>query len=283
MKKVVVKFFAVCLILVFLLSGCGEKTADGKSVAVSINQLKWSVYTTIADGKRQTGFCFENHSSCMIFDVKMTFRPKAGLTEKEKKEFYTTVEKECSKYFSEQIKESETWMNVSFENLLNCDESIQNLICYYGDSSVYSMKKMDMYDFLEPDILSFRYVRRKRIYTCYYDFIKQEYYLDSNTPSANYWSNSNLAKQIPKPNAKVIELYGETNTAFAFYGYGITNEGYELFINECKKRGFTVDLKEESYSYLGEMDFEAKNKDGYTIYATFYKDKNKLIAGIGIE
>ena len=89
----------------------------------------------------------------------------------------------------------------------------------------------------------------------------------SYTPSYSEfeWPDSEIASLIPTPKSNIGKIYSESSEHLSIDVSNTTKEQFNGYIDECKKKGFTVDYNKSDGFY------SAKNKDGYNI-SLFYKD-----------
>ena len=285
MKKLILKLTVLFITVISVLCSCGTKakTKAGQSVAVSIEKLEWSTGQGVVNGQRTLTFTLKNKSSCPIYDFEIKFSPKEGITDAEKTKFYSLVDSDLSwssDYLKSSLQKEEVWANAKCEKLLVQGETSDKLSCYYGEG-FYSINSSDAFKYVEPGIVTYKYVSGGKIYTCCYDYINQEYTLEKSTPDAQYWTKRDIGNQIPKAKGTVIEEYYDTEDFFAVYVYGVSKDTYDDYVNSCKKKGFTLELEENEYTSIGSYDFEAKNSKGYKIMVDYSAKKERM--GIGIE
>lgn len=71
------------------------------------------------------------------------------------------------------------------------------------------------------------------------------------------WPTSGLVKSIPVPVSSMGHIFSENTEHFSLYVDNITTEQYNEYVDQCMKKGFTVDYsRSEKY-------FKAYNKKGY--------------------
>lgn len=84
------------------------------------------------------------------------------------------------------------------------------------------------------------------------------------------WPSTELAKRIPEPDSK----YGDVSISDEEKLYvdveDFTEKKYQAYVEQCKKKGFTVDSSASTNSY------EAADKDGYVLSLDFYEDSMSI-------
>ncbi len=90
---------------------------------------------------------------------------------------------------------------------------------------------------------------------------KMEIYLDAPMEMTEIrWPDSDIVKQIPKPESLIGNISSEKSDYFSVYIANITPEQYTDYVDKCMDKGFTID-----YSRSDEV-FYAYNKNGYYIW-----------------
>lgn len=285
MGKTILKSVILFLMTISILCSCGTrvKTEDGRSVAVPIEKLEWSTGQGIVDGDRVATFSLKNESEYMVYDFEIKFRPKSGITDAEKTKFYSLVDSDLpwgSDYLKSSLQKEDVWAYAKCEKLLTRGKTSGKLSCYYGEG-FSSINSSDVFKYVEPDIATYKYVSDGKIYTCCYDYINQEYTLEKSTPDAQYWTKRDIGDQIPKAKGAVIEESLDLEDYFAVYVYGVSKDTYDDYVNACKKKGFTLELEENEYTYL--YDFEAKNSKGYTVAVDYWVEEEQMEIVIKID
>lgn len=77
------------------------------------------------------------------------------------------------------------------------------------------------------------------------------------------WSESNLAKLVPVPEATKGEISKDDEEKYGVYVSGMPKEKYESYIDECKKVGFDKEINKTDDS------FSAKNDERYKVYVLY--------------
>ena len=98
--------------------------------------------------------------------------------------------------------------------------------------------------------------------------------MDKNPQIAYQWSKTELGNKIPKLDAEVVDIIRDDKTKFTFEAYGLSRDQFNTYVEECKKRGYNVDL-----SYVDGF-FSANSKEGYNIKAVYDEDDHSITAAI---
>lgn len=83
------------------------------------------------------------------------------------------------------------------------------------------------------------------------------------------WPDSEIASLIPTPKSSIGKIEDDSYNYLRVYVSNTTKEQFNDYIDECKKKGFTVDYSKSDDSY------SAKNKDGYDLDIQ-YEDNNVM-------
>ena len=151
-------------------------------------------------------------------------------------------------------------------------EWTSNRIQFFGEVDLFSVLSGLLYRNEWSSISGI--LNNNKIYTEYYDFSSKKYSLDKDSQTACQWSKTELGNKIPKTNAKVVEIIRDDQINFTFEAYGLSRDQFNTYVEECKKRGYNVDL-----SYVDGF-FSANSKEGYNIKAVYDEDDHRITAAI---
>lgn len=84
------------------------------------------------------------------------------------------------------------------------------------------------------------------------------------------WPNTTLGERLPNPPVKSGEITLETSDSLMADAFDASEKDYKNFVEDCKERGFTVDSKEEDYT------FSAYDGDGYFIDIQYWESDEKI-------
>ena len=82
------------------------------------------------------------------------------------------------------------------------------------------------------------------------------------------WPTTGIATLLPKPESKYGEINSESENYFSIDVYGVSTNEFKVYIDSCKKKGFTVDYRETSSSYY------ADDTNGNSL--SLYYDEEKM-------
>lgn len=85
------------------------------------------------------------------------------------------------------------------------------------------------------------------------------------------WPSSELGRTIPTMEGAKGEIHYNDSDSLYITLQKITENQYANYLNECKAKGFTIDVKQNSISYT------AYNADGYKLELNFYSDGDMWI------
>lgn len=208
MKEKVKMFtiFAVILSMTGCLAGCGSgETANNPGSRaikekINIKDIAWNVDEGIVGGERYVLLSYTNDTQYTITNFEITFNEKDGITEEEKSDFYSDIQKkfELSDEDMDDLKSRSISMHAETDRVVKPGESISNVNCYYYGGSFY-LKDINHYNLVEPDIATIKYLEEDKIFTVYYDYGSKKYSTEEKTEIAYQWSQTDLGSKIPKP------------------------------------------------------------------------------------
>lgn len=273
-KKVkILTIFGFILSMVVCFVGCSSSETTNNPGSSTINEkinienIVWNVDEGIVDGDRYVLLNYTNNTPYTLTNFEITFKEKAGVTEEEKMNFYSDIQKkfETSDKDMKELKNRPISMHAETDRVVNPSESVSNVNCYYYGGSFY-LKDINHYNLVEPDIATIKYIDEDKIFTVYYDYSSKKYSTEAETETAYQWSQTDLGNKIPKPDVKVVECGGDDEAIFMFDAYGLSLDQFNAYVEECKKLGYIVDPG----SFEG--FYSADNADGYNVY--LYYDEN---------
>ena len=87
------------------------------------------------------------------------------------------------------------------------------------------------------------------------------------------WPSSEIAKLLPKPKSNIGKIEWEASDGFAIYVSETSLDEYNVYVEECSKKGFTVDYQKGDDYYYGD------NADGYQL-SLRYEGNNTMFVNI---
>jgi len=252
----------------------GEKTPSSdntQSNSIKIEDISWNVDEGIIDGDRYVLLNYKNNSKYTISSFEITFKEKTGVTDEEKENFFTDVKKrfEISDDDIAELKEESISMYAETYKVANPGESVKDAYCFYY-SGFYTVKDVDHYNLVEPDIATIKYIDDDKIYTIFYDFVSKKYSVEDEVVVAYEWSTTDLGNKIPKPEVKVVEGGRDDESVFMFDAYGMSLDQFDAYVEQCRALGYTVD--ESSH----EGFYSADNAEGYNVYLYYENDDDNM-------
>lgn len=290
-KKLCMLLIGLCL---FSVSACGNKTestpsdhsasdqdegnseANGSSSAkdkIKIEDISWNIDEGIMDGERYILLSYINNTEYTIAGFEIQFTEKSDITEEEKTKFYADIQDkyEISPDEMESLKGKPISMYAEAEMVVNPGESVANIRCWYY-RGYHALRDINHFHLLQPDIATIMYVDNGNIYTEYYDYSSGKYSVESETEIAYQWAQTDLGNKIPKPDVIILECDIDDEDTFMFEAHGISFEGFNAYVAECQKLGYSVDASSHEGFYSSD------NAEGYNIYL-YYNEEEKVMRG----
>ena len=273
-KKIIV--LLVCVIGLFVLVGCGS-SGDGKSSdsankapEINIEDIDWKVDTEVIKGERAVAVTFTNNTKYTIAGFRVDFAKKEDMSESD-------YLKALNGLKDQGWKESEIKENTDFiadsSKFVEAGKTSSPIVLQVGNFSYFT--SMDEYEAIEADIISFGVIAGDKIYPIIYD-CKNEKFTDSSEEAKDLysWSDSELAKQLPKPECECVVITYDSDSLFQFDMYGTSKEYYKEYLSKCKDSGFTKDANniDEYYS--------AKNKEGIELSIDYIDSEDNITVSV---
>ena len=275
MKTRIKGLLILCTVLCmgFILSACGgvsntENATAKKTVlneSIDIKDIDWNVDTRIIDGEKCLSFNYTNKSKFDVIEVDMKFTQKVGLS---KKKLKVLKSMENAGYNLEDI-----YIIGYNSKLTEPGETVEDSMCNFNDTSGYFPNKIKQFEIMEPNEVRIKFIGSDGlIHSCGYDYINNEYLKSNDTEKAITWIDNEYSKMVPKPDAKVIQDTAmiEDGKTFHFEILGADTETFNTYIKECKKKGFTKNLKEYERSWSGE------NSEKYKLSIEYWNKYEKM-------
>lgn len=272
-------------------SGSGAGSADASEEAVSaessaiqecpvaIEDIQWAVKNGVVEGHRLAVLECTNNSDYIIWGFGVQTVDKADVTQ-EQIEAVAEGAMEWRGLTREELDEhadtSCLEMTCETEMLIRPGETVSTpgVYCFSGYSSLMNA---DHFAYGEPDIAYVRYLDGDTVRAAYYDFKSGEYSMSDETQPAAQWSEHEIGKMLPKPEALVIETGYDDEDWFSFYAYGMTTDQVEAYIQLCKDDGYTIDPDTSIY------DYEAKSDSGYVVRVNYYESEQCMSVDIELN
>ena len=269
-KKIIV--LLVCVIGLFVLVGCGS-SGDGKSSdsankapEINIEDIDWKVDTEVIKGERAVAVTFTNNTKYTIAGFRVDFAKKEDMSESD-------YLKALNGLKDQGWKESEIKENTDFiadsSKFVEAGKTSSPIVLQVGNFSYFT--SMDEYEAIEADIISFGVIAGDKIYPIIYD-CKNEKFTDSSEEAKDLysWSDSELAKQLPKPEFTCAIVEKDEEDKYRVTCYDVSNDGFKEYIKACEDKGFTKNV------YKGVIKYDADNEAGYNVDLYYFENGDTL-------
>ena len=84
------------------------------------------------------------------------------------------------------------------------------------------------------------------------------------------WNNIHMHEVLPEPKGNKGIIFVNSDENLSIYIHEQSLEDYNVYVEECKKKGFTIDSESNSSS------FDAYNKEGYKLSISYYEYAEKF-------
>lgn len=289
MKKIISSLLIVTLIITLCAGLCActqtKQDSDKKVTTaqeekrINIADLQWEIASGIIKEKRFALMSLTNASEYTITAFSLSMTLKADSTPEQTDAFFASIEKLdiLEKNEFEKIKENEPQIHFKSDKVVKSGDTCKNIHCYYFTGTYY-VRDAAVCEMFEPDIATVSYIKDGNIVTTNYDFKEKSYSDDSGSVKAFEWSESALAKAVPKPTAEYVELVTENDTALHFTMHGTAKTDFQTYVNACKEQGFTKDDK--NYDYTEYSMYNAENETGYKVSINFDPDDEEISVSV---
>lgn len=234
----------VMLLVMCCLMWCSISTvsAQNETNYPKIEEIEWSLKPYLSDtGTERVSFDYTNNSDYTIASVEMKWIPKEDSKERSLED-YKDIQ-EALGLSAEDIMSLYIW--VCNRKVCEPGQSVNNSGCSFNSWTYVEPDYMSAFDLMEPESMIISYLKDDLLCTVKYDYLNGLYMEGSDSTKAYTWSESELAKKVPKLEARVSEIILDIDTNFSINVYGIDKETYESYINTCKDAGFTEDFSYE--------------------------------------
>lgn len=276
MRKNIIQVLAVCVCIIaaMCLGGCGEGSgSDGGSSNApkfDFGCIEWGVGTSVIEGDRVVTFGYDNNSDYDIAELSLEYKLKDDVTEEEIAKYSELKEK--AENMEEEL--SDLTISVRVDNIVEAGGSVSDIPMNL-DKTIQYYTEYDAYDLFEPDIMTVLYFKGNDIYTAYYDYKSQETSYSDEVLKAFTWSDSELAKKLPKSDARIAIVGFDDETRFHVNTYGVTKEKYEEYIGQCKEAGFTKNIDNDV-----DWNWEAEDAEGNKVDLIYDSSSDELSIAI---
>ena len=263
MKKVLCLLLAVVLMLG--VAGCGG-TVDTDSESIDknvtdtiqkqdsgqkfdIDDLTIRTEYRLVDGEKLVCFEYDNNTGFTISKAEIKYKLKDNVDEAAIKALggsFTDAD-----YDDFYIDGYCPIVTKSGESAKNAPFSISEEIALDDDR---------IFEYVEPDTLSVLYVGKDGyLHGFQYEYETKEVIESADLKKAYQWSDSELAKLLPTPDAEIIEVEFDDEEEFEAEVRISSLAFFDNYVQACKDAGFVLEHDADSTSY------EAKNAQGYKL------------------
>ncbi|KAB7790295.1 DUF6591 domain-containing protein [Bifidobacterium leontopitheci] len=246
--------------------GTGTNTGATASQPLDLSKVEYSVESTPVDSQRQDVMSFTNNTGVTLVSVELQYRQKDGVTDDQRKAAFADLRKavtmiEDSDY--EELKEEP--LKCTSELIVKPGAKGENGQCVIGGWKAIG----DFTSLMEPDQMTVAYLKDKdTIGMATYDFANKKTTLSKNEADANQWGDDKLTKTLPTPEPTIIR--GSTSdTSVGYSVYGSTHDQFSSYVEECKKKGFTVDSSSDNSASM-------KGADGSSLSVLYFPDNETM-------
>lgn len=275
MRKFLKAGLIISMILCMLV-GCGNDNGAGgnkdmtKKAAttdtINVEDIDWNVKKRIDEyNNPYLSFDYTNNTDYYVIAVLVKFIPKDDVTNEQLKVFNTVVDEEMM-----WDKDDLYILGYSLKHTEK-GETAEDAECLINGSS-YIPNNMKQYELMEASTINVTYIGSDNIvYRSGYDYKNEEKIETTQIGESYNWIDNDMSKYVPKPNVLTVEAEMTDNEkVFCFYAYGVNEKMYNSYIEECKNKGYTKEIK--SYS----NGWEATSDNGYRI-DIIYRSKREIM------
>lgn len=276
-KSIAIVASMVALTGVLGMTGCGSAASSGSGETVQAAPVKNSkagkadaikaddIEVTVEDGfwydERKPVMTFTNNSDFDVITVDIEWSQKQEMTPEQRSAVFAEF-MDSDYYTEEDIKDFV--INAYKEQLVAPGEtSLEAEVCL--NNMGYGLGSIDYFELFEPSFMKVAYLGGDgKAYLEYIDF-KTGKTKDASKggKDVTMWSDSDLAKRLPKIEAPVCIVSTDDEDAYWFETLGMTIDDFDAYVEKLKKKGF------DQVDYEDDDEFRAHDKDGYEMTVSF--------------
>lgn len=261
----------------FGVTGCSNGVLPTRIDPIKIEDLDWTTEEAVDErGDRYVAFSYTNNSPYDVVEFKIKFTLKEPMTDEQLaniKNHMTPGEVEVNP--DDSIRNM--YFTCSDPRISSSGEALSGRACVYSDW-VFPVDDTYHFNLTEADTASISYMKGDSLYITRYDFKSKKYTEDQKSgEKAFQWSDSNIAKKLPKPDIKVGSVEQEDSEYFHFVGYGMTRDQYKSYVKSCEEAGFNID------SDISSSIYKAFDNDGYSISLQYNETAESLFVTVEKE
>lgn len=283
-KNIAIVASMVALTGVLSLTGCGTAATGGSgepAQAAPVKNLKAGkadaikaddIEITVEDGfwydERKPVMTFTNNSDFDVITVDIEWSQKQEMTPEQRSAVFAEF-MDSDYYTEEDIKDFV--ISAYKEQLVAPGEtSLEAEVCL--NNTGYGLGSIDYFELFEPSFMKVAYLGGDgKAYIEYIDY-KTGKTKDASKggKDATMWSDSDLAKRLPKIEAPVCIVTTDDEDDYWFETLGMTLDDFNAYVEKLKEKGF------DQVDYEDDDEFRAHDKDGYEVTVSF----NEMSCGI---
>ena len=96
----------------------------------------------------------------------------------------------------------------------------------------------------------------------YYDYANKTI-TEDDIEDAYQWEENELSSQVPKPDARVVEIGQNNNDTYSFDIFDMSKDDFKEYVEEIKSKGFTENVN--SYDLDSNANYDADNTNGFSV------------------
>lgn len=200
----------------------------------------------------------------------LTFLPLYSTTEQ-----LSVLNSAKEKYKWSDDKLSEVYILGYNRKIVEPQETSTGSACVFN-GTYQIVDNIEQYNLMEPDMVQIAYMKSDdKVYSLCYDFKNQEYTEDETGGIAAVdWSDSEIAKLISRPDVKVLKVSNDKEDKFSFSAFGVSNDIFTKYVDDCKNKEFT-DVGFESTN-----GYRASNSAGYEVNVKYNTNEETMTVTI---
>ena len=293
MKKRMILLGSIMLMMVLLMAGCGsgagtsdtdqsnnKAASNADKPAFDLSKIDWNVESGIVEGTRVVTFGYTNNTEYEVIDFDLEFKVKGDVTDDQLEQYSELKEK--AKNMEHDI--GEITFQCMTSKCVAPGESIDGQPCCL-DGTIEYYTDFDSYEVFEPDMMTVVLSDGKTLYSAYYDYISGKTTVGEDTLDAYTWSDSALAKAVPKPDVRYLAISYDNEDSLYAKAFGVSRDACGEYIDACKAMGFdqNIDDSDEKYGASGTRYFNADNGNGIKVDVDYYPSDDEMHISVDRE
>ncbi len=264
-------------------SGSNTSSKELSVKDLSIDDFKFEYYSSMCDSQECYAATLTNNSKFIITGVNFYYRVKSGVSEDELSVYNDFMQYNKGDMLEDYIKK--LGYDYSLKNItlispfyLYLRKGEQDSIHFYigvmDETLMTHYANEEQFKLMEPRELDLSLIYNGKEYYVRYDFDKKTWKIDEETRDVDVWSNTDIAKALPKPKGEHFVVHRNEDSLYFITSYGIDKYMYEEYIKTLKEAGF----KESIYT----SDYYSGVGNGYSVTVE-YADNYEKSGWMSIE